>query len=84
MASREECIVAINNFIRTQNQKDALILFKYLCEIKNVNNSEELINSAVNNPAILSAIIIPTIDTLMMELEINKVSDRYNPFITVF
>lgn len=84
MASREECVIAINNFIKSQNQKDALTLFKYLCEVKNVDNSEELINKVISNPTILSVIVMPTIDTLMAELNINKVSDRYNPFIIVF
>ena len=84
MASREECVTAINSFIKTQNPKDALTLFKYLCEVKDVDNKEELINNVINNPAILSVIVMPTIDTLMIELSINKVSDKYNPFITVF
>ena len=84
MVSREDCVKTINKFIETKNIKDAVVLFEYLCDIKNPPNKEEAMKAICSNPTVLSVVLPQTIEELSIELKINKISDKNNTLITVY
>ena len=83
MVSRENCVSAINKFIESKSTNDAVILFKYLCELKEVNKPEA-IEQVTNNPVLISFLLPKTIDLLTEILNINKITDKNNNLITVY
>ena len=83
MVSREEAIDSINKFLETKSIDNAVILFKYLCDVKGMNEHPGLVQMC-NNPALLSMYIGQTIEELMVALKINKITDKYNNLIIVF
>ena len=84
MVSREDCVSAINKFIESKSIKDAVTLFKYLCDIKNVLDKTEEIKAVCDNPMLISMLLPQTIEQLSIELKINKVTDKNNNLITVY
>lgn len=83
MVSKDECVNAINNFIKSKNVKDVIVLLEYLCEIKQLDNIEESIKIILSSP-VLPMIIPYILEALERELNIVRVCDRYNTLILVY
>lgn len=83
MVSREDGISAINKFIEKKDLKDAVTLFKYLCEIKGVSDKKE-VEDINKNPTLLAFLVPQIIDALTIELNLNKITDKNNILITVY
>ena len=45
MVSKEDCIAAINKFIKSKSINDAVVLLEYLCDIKDLENKEEALKA---------------------------------------
>lgn len=82
--NREDCVTVINQFIKTTDINNAATLFKYLCEAKGKSDKTEAIQIVCSNSFLLSIIANPTIETLIAEFSINKVSDKNNNLILVY
>lgn len=83
MVSKEDCIDAINKFIRSKNINDAAVLLEYLCDIKDLENKEETLN-ALNNPALISMFMPRILEELEIEFNLTRLVDRNNNLILVF
>ena len=83
MVSKEDCIDAINKFIRSKNINDAVVLLKYLCDIKDLPNKQEALN-ALNNPALISMFMPRILEELEIEFNLTRLTDRNNNLILVF
>lgn len=83
MVSREDCISAINKFIRTKSIEDAATLFEHACALKEINQPEA-IKQVTNSSPLLAYAIPRIIDFLIAFLNLNKVTDKNNNLITVF
>ena len=83
MVSREDCVTTINDFLKTKDLKTAVILFRYLCELKG-EAENPLVDEICNMPPLLSELIRQTVEALQIELKINKITDRNNNLIFVF
>lgn len=84
MVNREDCVKTIDEFIQKKNLKEALILVKYLSEIKGFEYKEDEVKTALSNPLLISAILEKTIFELEMSLSIHRISDKNNNLISVF
>ena len=83
MVSREEAIDSINKFLETKRIEDAVVLFKQLCDTEGLSDHPGLVQMC-DNPALLTMYIVPTIEKLMVTLNINKITDKHNNLIIVF
>lgn len=83
MVSKEDCIAAINKFIRSKNINDAVVLLEYLCEIKDLPNKQEALN-ALNNPALISMFMPRILEELEIEFNLTRLTDINNNLILVF
>lgn len=83
MVSKEDCIDAINKFIRSKNINDAAVLLEYLCDIKDLENKQEALN-ALNNPALISMFMPRILEELEIEFNLTRLVDRNNNLILVF
>ena len=84
MVSREECVSAINKFIETKSIKDGVVLFKLLCDYKNVLDTKDEVEAICNSQMVLSMLLPQTIEQLSVDLKIKKITDRNNNLITVY
>lgn len=79
MVSREECVTALNNYIREEDKEKYMIqLLTYLCEIKNVSDINKTVNTLTSNPFILGAIALQIIEELCEHFKLNKVLNKFN------
>lgn len=83
MVSKEDCIDAINKFIRSKNINDAVVLLEYLCDIKDLPNKQEALN-ALNNPALISMFMPRILEELEIEFNLTRLTDINNNLILVF
>lgn len=83
MVSKEDCIAAINKFIRSKNINDAVVLLEYLCDIKDLENREEAIKT-LSNPALISMLIPRILEELEIEFNLTRLTDGNNNLILVF
>ena len=83
MVSKEDCIDAINKFIRSNSINDAVILLDYLCDIKDLENKEEALK-ALSYPALISMLMPRILEELERELNLVRLTDRNNNLILVF
>ena len=83
MVDKETCVEAINKFIKSKSIKDAVILLNYLCEIKDLPNKEEAINT-LNNPALISMLIPQILDELEKHFNLVRVTDKNNTVLLVY
>ena len=83
MDNREKGVQLINLFIKEKSISNALELFQFLCEIKNPNNKEFLIKFVKDNPMFTTQIVTPTLEELLVVLEINKLTDKNGNILTV-
>ena len=83
MVSKEDCIAAINKFIRSKSINDAVVLLEYLCNIKDLENREEAIKT-LSNPALISMLIPRILEELEIEFNLTRLTDRNNNLILVF
>ena len=83
MVSREDCVTTINDFLKTKDLKTAAVLFRYLYELKG-EAENPLVDEICNMTPLLSGLIRQTVETLQIELKINKITDRNNNLIFVF
>lgn len=84
MVSKEECITTINRFLKNQRLDDAVILFKYLCDIKEITNRDSEINMIISNLVLMQLIIPLTIEKLEAHFNLIRVSDKSGNPIIVF
>ena len=63
--------------------KTAAVLFRYLYELKG-EAENPLVDEICNMTPLLSGLIRQTVETLQIELKINKITDRNNNLIFVF
>ena len=83
MVSKEDCIAAINKFIRSKSINDAVVLLEYLCNIKDLENREEAIKT-LSNPALISMLIPRILEELEIEFNLTRLTDGNNNLILVF
>ncbi len=83
MVSKEDCIAAINKFIRSKSINDAVVLLEYLCDIKDLENREEAIKT-LSNPALISMLIPRILEELEIEFNLTRLTDGNNNLILVF
>jgi len=83
MVDKETCVEAINKFIKSKSIKDAVVLLNYLCEIKDLPNKEEAINT-LNNPALISMLIPQMLDELERHFNLVRVTDKNNTVLLVY
>lgn len=83
MVEKQECIDAINKFLKTKNLNDAVILFDYLCDIKGFSNHDG-VQQMHDNPMILQLYINEVISQLMDTHKLISITDKNNILITVF
>lgn len=83
MVSKEDCIDAINKFIWFRNMNDAVVLLEYLCDIKGLENKEEVLK-VLTNPALISMLMPKILEELEIELSLTRLTDRNNNLILVF
>ena len=83
MVSKEDCVAAINKFIRSKSINDAVVLLEYLCDIKDLENREEAIKT-LNNPALISMFIPRILEKLEIEFNLTRLTDINNNLILVF
>ena len=83
MVSKEDCIAAINKFIRSKSINDAVVLLEYLCDIKDLENREEALNT-LSNPALVSMLIPRILEELEIEFNLTRLTDGNNNLILVF
>ena len=83
MVSKEDCIAAINKFIRSKSINDAVVLLEYLCDIKDLENKEEALK-ALSNPALISMLIPRILEELEIEFNLTRLTDIDNNLILVF
>ena len=83
MVSKEDCIAAINKFIKSKSINDAVVLLEYLCDIKDLENKEEALK-ALSNPALISMLIPRILEELEIEFNLTRLTDRNNNLILVF
>lgn len=83
MVNKEDCIVAINKFIRSKSINDAVILLEYLCDIKDLPNKQEVLDT-LNNPALISMFIPRILEELEIELNLVRVTDKNSNLILVY
>lgn len=84
MVSKEDCKDAINNFIKTNDIKYAVILLDYLCQVKEIIEKENTINSIVNNPITLSMVLPRLLEELERHFSLIRVTDKNNNLILVY
>ena len=84
MVSREDCITAINKFIKDSSLKNAITLIEYLCEVKQLDNPQEAIESITAVPTIIPIILNRVLIELETEFKLTRVTDKNNTLITVF
>ena len=83
MVSKEDCVAAINKFIRSKSINDAVVLLEYLCDIKDLENKEEALK-ALSNPALISMLIPRILEELEIEFNLTRLTDINNNLILVF
>ena len=83
MVSKEDCINAINKFIKSNNLNDAVVLLEYLCDIKDLPNKQEALNMLIN-PALMSILIPRILEELEREFNLIRLTDKNNNLILVF
>ena len=83
MVDKETCVKDINKFIRSKSLNDAVILLEHLCDIKDLSNKQEAINT-LNNPALISMLIPQIIEQLEIELKLVRLTDKNNILILVY
>ena len=83
MVSKEDCIVAINKFIRSKSINDAVVLLEYLCDIKDLPNKQEVLDT-LNNPALISMFMPIILEKLEIELNLVRVTDKNSNLILVY
>lgn len=83
MVSKDDCVNAINKFIRSKSINDAVVLLEYLCDIKDLPNKQEALN-ALNNPALISMLMPRILEELEIEFNLTRLTDRNNNLILVF
>lgn len=83
MVNREDCVKTINEFIKTKDLKNAATLFRYLCELKG-EGGNYLVEEICAMPPLLSGLMRQTLETLEIELKINRITDKNNNLILVF
>ena len=83
IVSKEDCIAAINKFIKSKSINDAVVLLEYLCDIKDLENKEEALK-ALSNPALISMLIPRILEELEIEFNLTRLTDRNNNLILVF
>ena len=83
MVSKEDCIAAINKFIKSKSINDAVVLLEYLCDIKDLENKEEALK-ALSNPALISMLIPRILEELEIEFNLTRLTDIDNNLILVF
>ena len=84
MVSREECVTAINKFIDSKDIKDVIVLYEYLCDIKNPPNREVGMKTFKSNPTLLSMFIPQLLAELESSLGINRIVNKNNTLIKVY
>lgn len=84
MVDRETCIKDINKFIKSNQLNDLMILFVYLCELKEIPNIDNVINQMSNNISLMNVLAPNILEELQITLKINKVTDKYNKTILVY
>ena len=84
MVDRDTAVSTINTFIENPCFETAIILFRYLCELKEIPNVEEAVQAVTANSFIMPNIIDITLDQLETKLNIYRVTDRFGKVITVF
>ena len=84
MVDRDIAVSAINTFIKIPCSEKFIILFRYLCEVKEISNVEEAVQAVTANPFIIPDIVGITLDQLETKLNIYRVTDRFGKLITVF
>ena len=83
MVNKEDCIVAINKFIRSKSINDAVVLLEYLCDIKDLPNKQEALDT-LNNPALISMFMPIILEKLEIELNLVRVTDKNSNLILVY
>ena len=83
MVSKEDCIAAINKFIRSKSINDAVVLLEYLCDIKDLPNKQEALDT-LNNPALISMFIPIILEKLETEFSLVRVTDKNSNLILVY
>ena len=73
MASREDCVIAINNFIKEKSMKNVFTLIEYLCEANEVTNKEETLR-IINDAGIAILILPQVLDALETKFKITQLS----------
>jgi len=84
MVSKEDCKDAINNFIKTGDIKYAVTLLDYLCQVKEIIEKENTINSIANNPITLSMVLPQLLEELERHFSLIRVTDKNNNLILVY
>ena len=84
MVDRETCIKDINKFIKSSQLNDLMILFVYLCELKEIPNIDNVVNQVSNNISLMNVLALNILEELQIILKINKVTDKYNKTILVY
>ena len=84
MVDRDTAVSAINTFIKDPCFETVIVLFRYLCEVKEIPNVEEAVQAVTANSFIIPDIVGITLDQLETKLNIYRVTDRFGKLITVF
>jgi len=83
MVNKEDCIVAINKFIKSKSINDAVVLLEYLCDIKDLPNKQEVLDT-LNNPALISMFMPIILEELEIEFSLVRVTDKNSNLILVY